>query len=266
MFTSLRNEIFLKMRSRMRFARRGYREIGTESGTGLEEDTILERNIIAAFAFKQRRMVLSPLQWKRNLATLWLLNCFTKWSEVSMVKGSPLLEVGCQDFSRLPALKHFFQNLGCSAPVHGLELDPFPVLSDLHSRWDRAQYYISLMKSDGKNPDQYFAGDFFTWEKKTWGLLCFFPFVTPGPALSWGLPQRFGQVEKWLKSIDRCLENHGFLFVVHQGDEEEKIFDEARHELAPFLKLLERKQLSCPFWLPKKPSCASLYVRDNGTV
>ena len=271
MLASFRNELFLKMRSSLRFSRRGYSEVGTED----EEDTIVERELVNTFSFAVFRRALSPLQWKRNLATLWLLNNFAKWSEVALDGSAPFLEVGCQDFSRLPALKYFFQSKNIEIAIHGLEVDPFPVLSDLHSRWDRAQYYVSLLErkphcqrgAHGQhNQDQFFTGDFFTWSQKSKGLICFFPFVTAGPALSWGLPERFGDVQKWLVSIERCLENQGFLFVVHQGLEEERIFDEARLQQLPFLKLLERHALSCPFWPPKKPSCASLYVRDNGTV
>lgn len=265
MLASLRNELFLKLRSKLRFSRRGYREIGTEG----EEDTNLEREIVSQFSFAVFKRDLSPLQWKRNLATLWLLNHFTKWAAVQLDGSAPFLEVGCQDFSRLPALKYFFRSKKVAATMHGLEVDPFPVLSDLHSRWDRAQYYISLLQQPNKNPhacDQFFARDFFTWSQKTKGLICFFPFVTVGPALSWGLPERFGEVRDWLEGIERCLENRGFLFLVHQGLEEERIFDQARIQRAPFLKLVERHELSCPFWPPKKPSCASLYVRDNGTV
>ncbi len=271
MLASLRNELFLKMRSRLRFTRQGYREIGTEG----EEDTIHERELVSQFSFAGFKHVLSPLQWKRNLATLWLLNNFAQWSEVSLDGSVPFVEVGCQDFSRLPALKYFFKNQKLEVAIHGLELDPFPVLSDLHSRWDRAQYYIFLLVRErlgrceangSQTQDQIFAGDFFTWSQKTKGLICFFPFVTKGPALSWGLPERFGEVEEWVAAIERCLDDRGFLFVVHQGVQEERIFDEARSLLLPSLKLLERHSLSCPFWPPKKLSCASLYVRDNGTV
>ena len=120
MFTSLRNELFLKMRSRLRFSRRGYCEIGTEA----EEDTILEQKLVQEFSFHGYRHVLSPLQWKRNLATLWLLNSFTKWSQVPWKPGASFLEVGCQDFSRLPALKQFFNRWNGKVSIHGLELDP----------------------------------------------------------------------------------------------------------------------------------------------
>ncbi len=259
MFASVRNELFLKMRSKLRFSRRGYGEVGTEG----EEDTILERDLVRQYSFAVLKKNLNPLQWKRNLATLWLLNTFAKWPEVSLDGRAPFLEVGCQDFSRLPALKFFFKSQIAEVAFHGLELDPFPVLSDLHSRWDRAHYYISL---GTQTQDQFFAGDFFTWSQKTKGLICFFPFVTAAPAVSWGLPERCGDVQKWVAGIERCLDDGGFLFVVHQGREEEKIFDKARLQQTPFLKLLERHELSCPFWPPKKPSCASLYVRDNGTV
>jgi hypothetical protein len=283
MFTSLRNELFLNLRSKLRFSRGGYCEVGTED----EEDTMIERELVRLYSFAAFKKGLSSLQWKRNLATLWLLNNFARWPEVfarwpdvALEGRAHFLEVGCQDFSRLPALKYFFKIQNRDVPIHGLEVDPFPVLSDLHSRWDRAQYYISLLGREPQNQseyrsgcksggtqvrDQFFAGDFFTWSQKTKGLICFFPFVSAGPALSWGLPERFGEPQKWLEGIERCLEDQGFLFVVHQGLEEERIFDEARFQRASFLKLLERHELNCPFWLPKKPSCASLYVRDNGT-
>ncbi len=253
------------MRTRLRFTRRGYYEIGTDA----EEDTILEKQLADQHSLRQYRSDLSPLQWKRNLATLWILNSFKKWSQVSLDSSLPFLEVGCQDFSRLPALKSFFSPKTKSAHFHGLELDAFPVLSDLHSRWDRAHYYMSLVKKQSllsnDFEDQYFALDFFTYTQKTSSLICFFPFVTPGPALSWGLPEYFGDADKWLESIERCVHEGGFVFIVHQGLEEEKIFDECRRRRPRSLILQERHELSCPFWPPKKPSCASLYVRAKDT-
>ncbi len=284
MLTSVRNEFFFKLRSRFRFSRRGYSEARDILAAEDEEDTILERKLLHDFFFSSYRARLSPLQWKRNLSTLWLLNSFKRWPDVLLHLDKPFLDVGCQDFSRLPALKHFFGRafserntekdakkdaekkieIHANVQIHGLELDPYPILDDLHSRWDRAHYYISLMKNEGNPHDAYFAADFFTWPEKTSGLFCFFPFVTPGPALSWGLPKRFGDVQKWLEAIKSCLEKDGFAFIVHQGPDEQKVFDEARSMRAPFLKLIERHELSCPFWPPKKPSCASLYVRDSG--
>lgn len=246
------NEFFFQSRSLLRFRRPSYRERGEPTPLTEIETVLAER-----YGMQQWVHQLSPFQLKRNLATLWILDAFESWDH--FLKNSPgdFLEVGCQDFSRLPALKAFLNHRGVRTKITGIEVDAYPILSDFHSRWDRAQYYRQLLGFQ----DEYLVADFFKYQKTSSGLFCFFPFVSENPALCWGLPTRFADARKWLTGFLNCLNSGGFLFVVHQGGDEQEVFDQVRSPYLKDLVLVERHQLSCPFLPPKIPSYVSLYRR-----
>lgn len=251
MLHSLSNEVLFQIRSLIRFRRPHYRERGEPL-----ELSPMEHQLVNIYGMQEFTDSLSPLQLKRNLATLWLLQQNSSWSRIEFAKDSLFLDVGCQDFSRLPALKAFFAKKALKNHFTGIEVDPFPILSDLHSRWDRAQYYMSLVDSAS-----YLAADFFSYNQKVNGIFCFFPFVSVLPALRWGLPARFANADKWVEGFLRCLQHNGFLYLVHQGRQEQERFDQARSGWSNSLRLLERHELSCPFLPPKVPSMVSLYQR-----
>jgi hypothetical protein len=163
--------------------------------------------------------------------------------------GLEILEPCCQDFVRLPALRSFFKN----AKITGVEIDAYVPLEGFHSRWDHAQYYVSLA-NDGA---QYVAADFFTYHSQADLILCFYPFVVPAPALAWGLPAEVASGKKWVESFVRNLRRGGQVLVVHQGAWEEEEFDRARRD-SP-LQIVARKALNCPFFPSKHPMHATLY-------
>jgi SAM-dependent methyltransferase len=243
---SARNRVFWELRSHLRWSRSGYRETGADSISLGPEEVELERH----FAFSSFRSLLTPENYRKNLWTLLLLQ---KILEPHLLEVREILEPGCQDFSRLPALRTFFRKQG---RITGLELDPFPVLHDLHSRWDKAKYYLSLCNS----VDRYFAANFFDWAQPADLICCFYPFVSVNPALAWGLPAKFGDPRPWIRSILRNLKPGGLLLVVHQGEWEEEEFDEARAIIGG-LDLLQREVFEGGFYPLPHPACASVYRR-----
>jgi hypothetical protein len=169
-----------------------------------------------------------------------------------------IIEPGCQDFSRLPAIRAFCKHHGRLPTVEGLELDPFPLLSGFHSRADKAEYYLSL--PGGQRTDTYNAGDFFLRDKKPADvILSFYPFVSPDPALAWGIPAEFGDAKKWAEAYVQNLQRGGLVLVVHQGSWEEEEFDRSRKH-AP-LEIIWRSRVDCPFYPLPHPACASVYRR-----
>jgi hypothetical protein len=139
-----------------------------------------------------------------------------------------------------------------------MELDPYPVLSGFHSRADKAEYYLSL--PGGHRTDDYLAGDFFLRNSQPADLiLSFYPFVSPDPALAWGIPAEFGDAKKWVDAYVQNLQKGGLVLAVHQGSWEEEEFDRARKD-AP-LEIIWRSRVDCPFYPLPHPACASVYRR-----
>lgn len=250
-FRSKANLVLWKTRGALRFKRPGYKESPDSATVPQGESLIIDQK----YNFAPYREKLLTLTSARNLSTLWYLDHMLK--DISWPSSLTLVEPGCQDFARLPAWRSFFKKQNVQAHIHGIEVDPFPVLSNLHSRWDKAQYYISLEK-DGAH---YEAGDFFKYPHQADVIFCFYPFVSKNPALAWGLPAEFASPQKWIESFVRVLKPGGYVLVGHQGDWEERSFDQAREQLQPPLELLKREVLNCPFFPPQYPFHLSLYKR-----
>lgn len=266
------NELFFQIRNRLRFSRRGYSESLLTEPDAFSTLSAEEKALLSLI----RNMAphLSEAVLKKNLYTLWLLKSVFPAQLLSQLKSTEkpihIVEPGCQDFNRLPALHSFFP----SAQITGIELDAYPILHDLHSRADKARYYISLTQGS----HTFEAADFFQWQQVYDLALCFYPFVSPSPALAWGLPARYGNAANWLHALTRSVRSQGYIFLVHQGCWEEGAFDEVRLNLsqsAPFspqaeptsLVLEYRKQFSCSFYPLPYPAYVSLYRKvGSGNV
>ncbi|MGZ3710125.1 MAG: hypothetical protein ACXVBE_00135, partial [Bdellovibrionota bacterium] len=243
------NRLFLQLRTALKFRRGGYSESGAEEmGLGLEA-----KRLETLYSLTPFRASLEEASYQKNLSTLSWLEELKPFLE-SLPKKPEILETGAQDFSRYPAMRRFFDKNGYSPKVTGLELDPYPVLTDFHSRADKAEYYLSVVKAPG---DRFLAGDFFKSNLSADCILSFYPFVSAIPALVWGLPAEFGSAEKWVEGFLRSLRPGGILLVVHQGEWEEREFDLARADSA--LELLKRVKADAKILPLVHPPCLSVY-------
>ena len=261
---SKRNRLFFSLRRAVAFRRNSYKEYGcgetqlkewlSTLSPPAREDVLF---LLNKFHFHYWADFLSLEVMKKNLATLWIME---RMMSDLYLHPEEILEPGCQDFNRLPAIHTFFQNRGIYPTITGLELDPFRILQNLFSRHDLAQYYRSLCKN---SHTEYFGADFFHY-RPSWPsdlIFAFYPFVSPHPALAWGLPEEFGNPDAWLESIFENLRENGQALVLHQGNWEEEEFDEALKRNPGKLSLLRRERLICPFYPELHPSFASLYTR-----
>jgi hypothetical protein len=260
---SNRNRLLLRSRSNLRFRRAGYEERG-EAGIPLSET---ESDLEIRYQLSRYRLKLHPYVYRKNLATLWHLEQMRVHEAVSerdKVCSLTILEAGCQDFDRIPALEAFYaKSSEKSFAVTGVEVDPFPILRDLHSRADKASYYLSLLPVP--HAHHYEAGDVFRLKGAYDFIFAFYPFVSPDPALAWGLPANYGNAEKWLLTFERLLKPGGFVLVVHQGDWEEQEFDAIRLRPSHDQKwdLIRRKAEQCPFFSMTYCPHISLYQRTH---
>jgi hypothetical protein len=243
---SVRNRLFWKLREKIRFRRSGYAESAPDFYTLQPE----ARQLAAAYNLPA---ALSPEVIEKNCATLFILEKML--GDLPLPSGRiSALEVGCQDFARLPALQAYLAKRKIMAEITGIEVDAFPLLDNLHSRADKAAYYIGVTKGSAK----FVPADFFRWSQAAHLTFSFYPFVSANPALAWGLPKEFGDPKPWVNSFVRNLQPGGLLLIVHQGPWEEEDFDEAR--LGSPLTLLKRENADCPFYPLPHPACASVYT------
>lgn len=251
-FQSLHNEFWFFLRRSLRWRRGSY----SEQSPSLIPMPVEAQEINTRYDFTATGLRLLPRRWIYNLATLWYLERF--FTNILIPEKIEILETGCQNFSRLPALRAFFQRKSANVSITGMELDAFVPVQGFCTLWDQAQYFIKL-QDDGA---QYLAGDYFQHQGVYDLVICFYPFVSASPALAWGLPARFSGAEKWLKAFENSLRSGGYVLVVHQGDWEEADFDKARAR-GTHLSLAHRETLQCPFFTTKFPAYGSLYQKST---
>lgn len=228
------NQFLFYLRNRVKFNRGSYKESKTSAEEQAEWIASLPKEEQARIQAHNRIIgevihSLSLTSQRRTWATLDLLSAipetiYSNWQKTLGSQAPKLLDAGCQDFSRAPAIQSFFRSQGLAPHLTGVELDAYGILASMHSRADRANYFARLAEST-----KFHSGDFFTidFPHQFDAILCFYPFVSPHPALAWGLPYEFGDASKWIQAIKKNLKKSGLAIVVHQGDWEEEEFQGA---------------------------------------
>lgn len=214
------NYFLWKIRKTIQFKRKGYKEKSFNS--------LNSKDFYWVQKYHLKTEVLSDYAVQKNIQTLEWLEAI--WPHNLTPNIHTVLEAGCQDFIRLPALRAFFELHNQQPTIEGIEIDAFPILDNLHSRWDRAHYYISLEKK----PACYKVENFFH-KKNQYDLICaFFPLITTHSTLKWGLPLSFANAKLWAQSIEQSLNINGLAIVAHHTEHEQDQFDRERK---PFKKL-----------------------------
>jgi len=163
-----------------------------------------------------------------NLAIIELLESFLALtSEKNIIK---ILDIGSKNWFYASGEWHFFKYLmnrhsehPMDAPrnddriiyIDGIELDAFRVYSDLHTRWDYAQFYIKNLQNT-----RYIAKDFLCHNGKYDYIIWFFPFVTEFPLQEWGLPLSKFKPAEMLKHAYDSLNPGGKILIVNQDEKE----------------------------------------------
>jgi hypothetical protein len=148
------------------------------------------------------------------------------------------VDVGCRNWSYVPALAHFFQN----AQLTGIEVDGWRRYWNLYRRIDMARAYAYQLRKEGRQI-QVLEKDFrevnavsIPGKKITQSVFCFFfPFLSENPCFKWGLPSRFVNFTDLLKHAQNLAEsmNSKPRFISsHQGEweaeEAQKIYSQLK--------------------------------------
>ncbi|MFC1749511.1 hypothetical protein ACFL2V_11970 [Pseudomonadota bacterium] len=148
-------------------------------------------------------------EYIENLYVLDLLDQYLTLSK----PHDPGLDIGCRNFSHLPALNAFTQY-----PWHGVELDGHARYWNGYTRraygeWIARQY-----------PDCRYIADSLLNIKGSYSVIYWaLPFVTPQPLVRWGLPTRFFQPSALLQKAWELLANNGVMLIINQGHHEAEV-------------------------------------------
>lgn len=190
------------------------------------------------FHFKTRNQFFSKLKlrakapqvdWNlQNSENLFYRLVLQKLEQLQNQKSRPsfeaittVVDVGCRNWSYLPALSKVFPNATCI----GIEVDGGRRLADLHRRKDVAQAFAHTLQKTGQKA-QHWVGDFrnFEWhhagghkpDPKQTLFTLFYPFVSTDPCAGWGLPSEFAKYDQLLQKV-RTLAPGATVLSLHQG-------------------------------------------------
>lgn len=227
MIKNIINNITYPLRMKLALSR-PIKKITNEDKTNIfisKEALLEEKRILLEYDFKYLQNDSSIVHYKENLYTLKLLEDSLNKTPFNTKNDTlKILDIGSKNFSYAPAIYNFFKHFKCSnntktqVILNGIEIDPYRMLSDLHSRYDYAQYYIKNLDNT-----KYITGNLLDHDENNYDIITWFlPFIIKDPLISWGLPARYFKPEKMLKHAYKLLSPRGIILLVNQGKTEKQ--------------------------------------------
>jgi hypothetical protein len=178
---------------------------------------------VLSLGFRVEEALPADLQFQKEMAVF-----FGRFDWAKHLRTFPhggrltVLDVGARNFSLAPVFHRLMRGLHFSPQIHGIEIDAYRRLSNLHTRRDYADYFVS-QTADSK----FHVCDFLKWEVPADCIFLLNPFVTPSPLLAWGLPLRHFNPERFFAKVTGLLKpGEGLLFVTNPSEEEVEITKE----------------------------------------
>ena len=224
MFYSIKNLInsfTYPLRNRIRFSR-PIKSLPVEDKTGIfsgDEATIEEKNLIDRYNLADFKNNSSIILYKENLYIIKLLEDNLKdivfnWDAEIL----NILDVGSKNFSYASGLYNFFSqfktNHRRTIYLDGIEIDPYRIMINLHSRYDYAMAHIKNLDNT-----RYITKNFLQWQNNQYDIITWFlPFIIKKPLINWGLPLKYFKPEAMLKHAYNILKQEGIILIVNQSE------------------------------------------------
>lgn len=229
------NNIFFPLRCKIGISR-PIKTITNEDKTGIftsDKEIEEEEKILRSYNFYNFREKSRKITYKENLYCLKLLEDHLesidfKWEKENL----KVLDIGSRNFSYAPALHNFFSYYKWQdattrgVMLDGIEIDPYRLMVDLHSRLDYAHYYIKTLVNT-----RYITGDLLNHKEEDYDIiLLILPFIHKKPLLNWGLPSKHLRPKQILKHAYQILNTGGIIILVNQlkieKDAQQKIIED----------------------------------------
>lgn len=223
------NPLCYPLRNALKFKRRGYRE-SPETPPALPEALAGKMHSHRAQELEQCYGLetfadrLSPQTLLYTLFYLELLEQVDRTAKLRAVlpKALRVLDIGAKNFDTALALDRFLREGSTrSLALTGVEIDAWRIYRNWHSRYDAAQYYLSLL--DGRDAHRYLAEDFLRHEGEYNLIFWLRPFLDDYPLLHWGLPRRMLSPEAMFRHMLDCLAPGGWCVIMNPTREESDV-------------------------------------------
>lgn len=202
------------LEKRLAWSRGSYRERPAEqlrnlSGIQQERIASLKRRFRVRFEQRvQQGTALKQYDYLDILAQAW-----SAWKLPHSTGGS-LQDIGSSNFWYAAVLYAFFR----PAETVGIELEGHRLSISGYSRL----YYAHGYMQDLPNT-RFFVGDYARYDHPADVVTAWYPFVTPGLVLAWGMPLSLFDPRALFDRVVNNLQPHGLFFMVNQGNEEAAI-------------------------------------------
>jgi hypothetical protein len=141
-----------------------------------------------------------------------------------------VLDAGADDWHYAPSLWSFLNfwsgKIGLSFHLKGVEIDPYRMCKNLHTRLDYAEAYSRDLRNT-----EYKQGNILDIDGKFEIIFAFLPFVTKKEAVGWKLSLKFYDPVKFFSHLYDCLESGGFLLIVNVNEYESLIMKDILGEI-----------------------------------
>jgi len=223
---NLINTLFFNIRNKLAFSRPIKRLPNENKELIFSDQTIKNKaqNILEAYNLTDIYNNSSKLHYKEILYTIKLLeDVFENTEILAELNQATILDIGSKNFSYANALHSFFSyyktNTKRDVYLDGIEIDPFRIMADFHSRYDYAMYYIKNLPNTN-----YLTGDFLELACKNYDVITWFlPFLITEPLIRWGLPVKYLKPEIMFQKAYDLLNPKGVMLVVNQFEKEKNI-------------------------------------------
>lgn len=127
-------------------------------------------------------------------------------------------DVGARNFCFAPIIDTLFKDLGYKIELHGIEIDSYRRLANLHTRYDYGMFYAKQCRDAAFHPIDFM--------KFTTPLdICFLlnPFVSDEPTLQWGLPLTVLKPKDFFEHAYSLIKPNGLCILSNPSAEEYEI-------------------------------------------
>ena len=226
-----------------RLQRARYRPV--DAATRLRLQTLTERYDLSRWT-----RYLDTAEYQENLYTLDNLDLTLGPGPVNV---NSALEIGCKNFSLLPALSAY-----APGPWLGVELQAYQRYRDMSTRRSHGEFFCQIFTTHG-HTCRYYAGNALDVTESQDLIVWILPFLTSQTQRHGRLPQRFFQPRALLQHAWSRLKPGGRLWIVNQNAEEAalqqrlfadcKIDIDRRHTLASRFSPFRNQRVG---WLLRK--------------
>lgn len=226
LLNDLINTVFFNLRNKLSFSR-PIKTLSNENKEHIFTDIVFKnesQRLLDSYNLADIYNNSSIVNYKETLYTVKLLeDIFDNTQILSNLNSFNILDIGSKNFSYATALYNFFgyykSTIKREISLDGIEIDPFRIMADFHSRYDYAMYNIANLPNA-----HYLIGDLLNLTGKTYNLITWFlPFLTETPLLKWGLPIKYLKPKQMFKKAVSLMKPNGIMLLVNQTKNEKEL-------------------------------------------